>query len=340
VATDAAQMTIEHAGAVREPCLVCNGGVTNGSTRDVEAGRGPIVGILNVDKPTGLTSHDVVARTRQASGLGKVGHAGTLDPAASGVLLVCLGQATRVAEFLMQGRKRYEAEIRLGVTTDTGDAEGRVIRRNTEIDVIQEDVQQALSRFRGRIEQVPPMHSALKHKGTTLYRLARQGIEVERKPRAVEIYDLRLTDWTPPTFRLLVECSKGTYVRALAMDLGDVLGTGAHLQRLVRLACGPYTLEDALSLTEALHRLADGHWRQILHPIDEALLDFEAVIMDGEAETMIRQGQQVRGPEPRAGPFCRAYSSSSGRFVALLQYDEQYKIWQPRKVFNLDEATA
>jgi len=340
VATRIAKMTIERAGAVREPCLACAGESRGVSARDVEPARAATAGILNVDKPVGLTSHDVVARTRQASGLRKVGHAGTLDPAASGVLLVCLGQATRVTEFLMRGRKRYDAEIRLGVTTDTGDGEGRVTRRVPEFDVGQEDVQEALSRFKGHIQQIPPMHSALKHQGTTLYRLARQGIEVEREPRPVEIYDLRLTDWTPPTFRLLVECSKGTYIRALATDLGDVLGTGAHLQHLVRLACGPYTLEDAVSLTEAVQCLTDGQWQQILHPVDEALLGFEAVTMDGEAETMIRHGQQVHGPEPLGAPFCRAYSSSSGRFVALLQYDRQSKTWQPRKVFNLDETTA
>jgi tRNA pseudouridine55 synthase len=340
VATPLAKMIIERAGAVREPCLICAGESRDVSAREVKPSQAAAAGILNVDKPAGLTSHDVVARTRQASGLRKVGHAGTLDPAASGVLLVCLGQATRVTEFLMQGRKRYDAEIRLGVTTDTGDSEGRVTRQVSEFDVRQEDVQAALSRFKGHIQQIPPMHSALKRQGTTLYRLARQGIEVEREPRPVEIYDLRLTDWTPPTFRLLVECSKGTYIRALAMDLGEALGTGAYLQHLVRVACGPYTLENAMSLAEAVQCLTDGRWQQILHPIDEALLDFEAVTMDGEAESMVRHGQQVHGPEPLGGAFCRAYSSSSGRLVALLQYDQQTKTWQPRKVFNLDETVA
>lgn len=333
-------MTMERADSIREPCLACGAAVDDGSTWDIKEGRGDIAGILNVDKPTGLTSHDVVAKVRKASGLRKVGHAGTLDPAASGVLLVCLGQATRVTEFLMEGRKRYDAEIRLGVTTDTGDSEGRVLRRIPEINTSQQEVQEALDRFKGRVEQIPPMHSALKHQGTTLYRLARQGIEVERRPRPVEIYDLRLTEWAPPTFQLLVECSKGTYVRALARDLGDVLGTGAFLQRLVRVASGSYTLDDAVSLTEALQRLAGGRWQEILHPLDEALLSLEGMTVDEESESLIRHGQQVEGPEPLSAPFCRAYSASSGRFVALMQYDERNKAWQPRKVFNLDETTV
>jgi tRNA pseudouridine55 synthase len=333
-------MTIERAGAVREPCLACAGKPSVVSSTEAEPARTAVAGILNVDKPVGLTSHDVVARIRKASGLRKVGHAGTLDPAASGVLLVCLGQATRVTEFLMQGRKRYDAVLRLGVTTDTGDREGEVTQRVEEFDVSQEEVQQALASFRGHIQQIPPMHSALKHRGTTLYRLARQGIEVEREPRPVEIHDLRLTEWAPPTFRLLVECSKGTYIRALATDLGEALGPGAHLEYLIRLACGPYTLEDTVSLTEAERCLIDGLWQQILHPIDEALLDYEAVRMDDEAETLVRHGQEVHGPEPLGAPFCRAYSSSSGRFVAFLQYDQQSRTWRPRKVFNLDETVA
>jgi tRNA pseudouridine55 synthase len=333
-------MTMQRADSVREPCLACGARAAHGSTWDAHQRPGALAGILNVDKPSGLTSHDVVARIRKACGMRKVGHAGTLDPAASGVLLVCIGQATRVAEFLMEGRKQYDAEIRLGVSTDTGDGEGKVIHRIPEVNTSQQEVQEALDRFKGHIEQIPPMHSALKHEGTPLYRLARRGIEVERKPRPVEIYDLRLTAWTPPTFRLLIECSKGTYVRALATDLGDVLETGAHLQRLVRLACGRYTLDDAVPLAEALERLAGGRWRQILHPLDEALLDYQAVLVDERAESLIRHGQQVEGPEPSSGRFCRAYSSTSGGFVALLQYDQQDKIWQPRKVFDFDETAA
>jgi tRNA pseudouridine55 synthase len=296
-----------------------------------------IVGILNIDKPLGITSHDAVDKVRRASGIGRVGHAGTLDPAASGVLLVCLGQATRVTEFLMEGRKEYDAQIRLGITTDSGDSAGRVIHEAREVRTSREQIEQALIQFHGRIQQIPPMHSALKHKGTPLYELARRGIEVERSPRLVEIYDLQLTDWTPPSLRLRVECSRGTYIRALARDLGETLGTGAHLQNLVRVASGAFTLDDAISLSTVEESFANGWWPHVLHPLDEALLHFEAVVVDPETEVKIRQGQQVKGLEPLEGPFCRAYSSS-GRFIALLRYEEGSKLWQPRKVFDLREA--
>jgi tRNA pseudouridine55 synthase len=322
-------------GTIREFCHACEGSSLDSKPkRAVKSGKDAIVGILNVDKPVGLTSHDVVDRVRRASGVRRVGHAGTLDPAASGVLLVCLGQATRVTEYLMDTTKRYDAEIRLGISTDSGDSEGMITYQAPEVEITPEQIEQALSLFLGRIEQIPPMHSALKHEGTALYKLARQGIEVERTPRLVEIYHLEFTAWTPPLLRLTVECSKGTYIRALATDLGQKLGTGAHLQRLVRLASGSFTLEEAVSLATVEESFAEGYWSQILHPLDEALLHYEAVTVDEETEKKIRQGQRVKGFEPPNGPLCRAYSSS-GRFIALLRYDQEKEVWQPRKVFNL-----
>jgi tRNA pseudouridine55 synthase len=268
-----------------------------------------------------------------------VGHAGTLDPAASGVLVVCIGQATRVIEYLMDSRKRYEARIRLGIATETGDAQGRVVSSIPEINTTRAEVEEALTHFRGPVEQVPPMYSALKHEGKALYELARRGIEIARSPRVVEISDLRLTEWTPPTFRLCIQCSRGTYVRALAADVGEALGTGAHLEELVRVACGAYTLEDAASLDYAEQTLSGGDWPQILHPLDEPLLDFDAFIVDHETELQIRHGQQVQGPGPSNGLISRAYNTT-GQFVGLLQYRRELAVWQPRKVFNLDEADA
>jgi tRNA pseudouridine55 synthase len=330
---------MQRGGTIREFCFACEGGPESPYATDAKPRKRAFAGILNIDKPLGITSHDVVDRIRRASGTRRVGHAGTLDPAASGVLLICLGQATRVTEFLMEGRKVYDAQIRLGISTDTGDSEGKVIRQTTEVAISREQIEHKLIRFRGRIEQIPPMHSALKHQGTALYELARRGIEVERSPRLVEIYDIELTGWTPPSLRLRVECSKGTYIRALARDLGETLSTGAHLQSLVRLASGAFTLDNAISLTAAEECFANGRWPRILHPLDEALLHFEAVVVGPEAETRIRQGQGVTGLDPLNGPFCRAYSSS-GRFVALLRYEEERKLWQPRKVFELYEADA
>lgn len=332
-------MGMERAESVREPCLACPSGSVPPRLGGGQPARIVPTGILNLNKPPGPTSHDIVDRVRRASGVRRVGHAGTLDPAASGVLVVCLGQATRVIEYLMNSRKRYEARIRLGIATETGDAQGKVVRSIPEVNTTRSEVEEALTRFQGPVEQVPPMYSALKHEGKALYELARCGIEIERTPRVVEIYDLRLTEWTPPTFRLYVECSRGTYVRVLAADVGEALGTGAHLEQLVRVACGAYTLEDAVSLHHAEQTLSGGDWFQILHPLDEPLLDFDAFIVDQETELMIRHGQQVDGPDPSNGLFCRAYNTI-GQFVALLQYRRELTAWQPRKVFNLDEADA
>jgi tRNA pseudouridine55 synthase len=286
-----------------------------------------------------MTSHDVVDRVRQMSGQRRVGHAGTLDPLATGVLLVCLGQATRVAEYLMASDKVYRAEIRLGVSTDTHDAGGEVTA-TAEVDVRHEELQKALASFTGSIQQVPPMHSALKREGTPLYKLARQGITVEREARSVQIHDIELLDWNPPLLTIRVKCSPGTYIRALARDLGQKLGCGAHLQSLTRLASGHFTLEKAVSLDELAEAFDQGNWQELIHPIDEALLDFEPIVVDAQMERRIRHGQQVEGPPPappasggrERGDFRRA-CSQTGELIAILRHDSQTGLWQPKKVF-------
>ena len=262
-----------------------------------------ISGILNTDKPAGMTSHDVVDRVRRISGQRRVGHTGTLDPAATGVLVVCLGQATRVAEYLMASDKVYRAQIRLGVSTDTHDAEGEVTA-TAEVDVSEEEVRKALASFVGSIQQIPPMYSALKREGVPLYKLARQGITVEREPRSVKIHSIELLEWNPPLLTIQVKCSPGTYIRALARDLGQRLDCGAHLQSLTRLASGHFTLEKAVSLDELAEAFAQGSWQEIIHPMDEALLDFEPMVVDAQTEKRIRHGQQVEAsplPPPASG---------------------------------------
>jgi tRNA pseudouridine55 synthase len=186
---------------------------------------------------------------------------------------------------------------------------------------------------------VPPMYSALKYQGKPLYSFARRGLEVERAPREAEIYALELVERTPSSFRVLVECSKGTYIRALARDLGEEVGTGAHLERLARLACGSYTLDEATSITDAERSLSSGQWREIVHPLDEALLCFEAFGVNEEGEQRIRHGQPVEGPPPVDSSLCRAYGPR-GKFIGLLKYNEQERLWQPRKVFQTYEAIA
>jgi len=296
----------------------------------------PLSGILNVDKPPAMTSHDVVDAVRRVSGQRKVGHAGTLDPMATGVLLVCLGQATRVAEYLMAGRKRYRATIVLGTSTDTYDAEGQPVTRGGSIDFERQEVEVALAGFVGSIEQVPPMYSALKRDGQPLYKLARQGKTVERKPRPVEIDEIVLLNWTPPALTLNVTCSPGTYIRSLAHDLGLRLGSAAHLGALVRLSSGRFSLEDAISLERLEEAFEHGQESAFLVPLDEALLDWPAMVVGREDASRIAQGQPLRGSPPdgneQAPVLSRAYSIE-GDFLAVMAYQAETGLWRPKKVF-------
>ena len=255
-------------------------------------------GIVNVDKPAGMTSHDVVDAVRRMAGQRKVGHSGTLDPLASGVLLVCLGQATRVVEYLMAGCKSYHATILLGQTTTTYDVEGEVITTGGRTDFSRTEIEAALAGFVGPIEQVPPIYSALKQQGQPLYKLARQGKEVERLPRSVEIYDLELLGWIPPALTVRVTCSPGTYVRSLAHDLGQRLGSGACLCGLVRLRSGRFSLEEAVSLERLEEAFQHGQEGDYLLPLDEALLDLPALVLTQADTKRIIQGQAVEVLQP------------------------------------------
>lgn len=296
----------------------------------------PLVGILNVDKPPGLTSHDVVDVIRRVTGQHKVGHAGTLDPMATGVLLVCLGQATRVAEYLMAGRKRYRATVIMGSTTDTYDADGQVLESGGRIDFARQELEKALAGFTGEIEQVPPAYSAVKRGGQPAHRLARQGKPVELEPRPVEIYEIAVLDWAPPALLVEVECSPGTYIRSLAHDLGRRLGSGAHLGALVRLRSGRFRLEEAASLARLEEAFEHGEGERYLLPMDEALLDWPAVVVDADQARRIAQGQaieRVAAEDDAAGSsLWRAYSLD-GDFLAIMSYDSGSGVWQPKKVF-------
>ena len=326
-------------------------------------------GIFNLNKPLGMTSHDVVARVRRLAHQRRVGHAGTLDPGASGVLPVCLGQATRVVEYLSESGKRYRATVILGTVTDTYDAEGEVIR-SAPVHVTREELEAALPAFLGPQMQLPPLYSAIKVAGQPLYKLARAGVEVQLQPRPIEIYVLDLIDWQPPALTLDVECSKGTYIRSLAYDLGERLGCGAHLGGLVRLRSGPFTLDESLTLEELARALEDGTWENYLYAPDEALLDRHAVIVGPATEKRILLGQDMAYPppaeiypsisqesaadrhplldeskaEPEEGeetpgsdqtglPLLRAYSSD-GLFLAILRWHAPTHTWHPYKVLN------
>jgi tRNA pseudouridine55 synthase len=274
-----------------------------------------------------------VAIVRRASDLKRVGHAGTLDPLATGVLLVCLGAATRVSEFLMNSRKVYRASVRLGVTTDTDDAEGRMLREAAVATFDRTAIGETLGHFVGSIEQVPPMRSALKREGQRLYKLARLGATIEREPRTIEIYRLDLLGWNPPLIEFEVECSKGTYIRALARDIGEKLGCGAHLAALTRLASGRFTLDQAKSLEAVQDAFAHGQWSEIVHPLDEALLDFDALVADAEQTRRIKQGIAIPAASPPGTMLVRAYSAD-GECIALLRYNSVTHEWWPEKVFS------
>jgi len=290
----------------------------------------PIGGILNIDKPAGMTSHDVVARVRRWTGQRKVGHAGTLDPMATGVLLVCVGKATRVAEYLVAGRKEYRAVIRLGVSTATYDAEGTVVRTVEGFSLSQSDIAEALAAFQGVIQQAPPPYSALRQGGRRLYELARRGIAVQVPPRKVEIEAIELVAWDYPHLTLDVICSPGTYIRSLAHDLGQALQVGGHVAALTRLASGHWRLSDAVSLASVQCAADAGHWTDLLNPVDAALQDFERVDLPAEWISRVGQGQPIRlDPQPET-PLARAYGPD-GSLVALLRPAREPGTWRPAK---------
>jgi len=300
--------------------------------------------ILNVNKPTGITSFGVVALVRRLSGEHRVGHTGTLDPAASGVLPICLGQATRLAGLLVDSTKEYRAEIELGVTSDTYDLEGAVTALRDASEISREQVEAALDLFRGPILQTPPMYSASKHSGRPLYELARAGITVERQPRRVEVHCLALTDWTPPVVTIEVVCSKGTYIRSLAHDLGQALGCGGVLRNLVRLRCGPFALEDAVPLSELEEAFHAGSWQRFAYPMDWVLQDWKKVTVGEETARAIRNGQAVQLPDEEGGDRAipsdvpgdnrRRVYTPEGALLSLMRFSACARLWRPLKVFR------
>lgn len=298
-----------------------------------------IDGILNIDKPYGATSMDVVRRIKRASGQRRVGHGGTLDPVATGVLPICLGQATRMMEDLINGGKTYRADVELGTATDTYDALGEITAHADASGVSVGDVERALRDFVGDVRQAPPMYSALKRDGKRLYELARAGVEVEREARPVMVHGITLQGWTPPIATIEVRCGRGFYMRSLAHDLGQALGCGGHLKTLERLRCGGFSVSDAVSIDEMEERFADGSWRDAMHAPDVVVMELRAVIVGKRGEDMIRNGRAVDGAAgdspPIDGERGRAYSVD-GRFLATLTYDGGLRRWRPEKVFALN----
>jgi tRNA pseudouridine55 synthase len=289
-------------------------------------------GILNINKPARKTSLDIVTLVRRWSRQQHIGHAGTLDPEATGVLPICLGQAARVSPFIVAASKTYQAEIELGVATDTYDAEGKVTQRVDPSHITREQVEELFPSLSGTILQKPPMYSAVKHQGERLYKLARAGITVEREERKVEVYRLELLHWHPPFITIEVECGKGTYIRSLAHDLGQSLGCGAYITRLVRLSCGPFNIADSLTLPQLEDAFRHNYWQDFLYPMDMVLEHWIAAIVGKEKEHAISNGRPLTLNVSDDKGQCRAYSLD-GRFLAVLRFLPQESMWQPEKVF-------
>lgn len=267
-------------------------------------------GVLLLDKPSGMTSNSALQSARRLFSAAKAGHTGTLDPLASGLLPLCFGDATKFSADLLEANKIYEAELLFGVTTDTGDAEGAVQqRRSTEFG--RSDLEAALTCFRGRISQVPPMYSALKRNGTPLYQLARQGIEVERTAREVTIDELRLLDLSGNVCSLRVSCSKGTYIRTLAEDIGNILACGAHLTALRRVAVGPLSISDAVTLDQLSSLSEEDRVSWLLEP-DTLLQSLPDVHLDDEATLRFSHGNPVNiaGNIAVVQGKCRVYGAT------------------------------
>jgi tRNA pseudouridine55 synthase len=293
-------------------------------------------GILNINKPQELTSFDIVAQVKRITGERHIGHAGTLDPLATGVLPICLGKATRVIEYLFNETKTYLAQIELGISTDSYDSTGKVIKTADASRVTQEMVEGVLTAFRGSILQTPPMYSAIKYHGSPLYKLARSGIEVERKSRPAQIYKLEISDGRPPFFDLEIVCGKGTYIRSLAHDIGEAMGCGAIMKNLVRTRVGPFSLKESISLEQLKEMVDKGYAERYLYPPDYALQSFDAIVVNNEQQCSLIHGMPITvafaSMETKSAGFSRVYNSDGG-FIGMVEWDTANLRWQPHKIF-------
>ena len=297
-----------------------------------------ISGALVVDKPVGMTSHDVVQAIRNGTGLRRAGHTGTLDPRASGVLVILVGPAVRLSEYVSASDKRYQAIIRLGGSTDTFDAEGKVTPTKDPVNVTEAQFEEALMTFVGEIEQTPPPYSAVKVQGRKAYEMARNGEEVDLAPRKITVHHLEVLEWTPPEVVIDVHCSSGTYVRSLANDLGVKLGCGAYLVGLRRTKSGRFSLRDSVPLRNLQEAFTAGNWYQYLIPAAEALGDWPAVELSPDEVEGVRHGHRVKvSGEPNETKVRGV--STQGELVALMELvinEDGSREWQPKKVFFTD----
>lgn len=297
-----------------------------------------IDGIINVRKEKGFTSHDVVAKLRGITRQKKIGHTGTLDPDATGVLPVCFGKATKLCDMLTEKEKAYEAVLLLGKTTDTQDISGEVKKERSVEGITQDQVRETILSFVGEYDQIPPMYSALKVNGKKLYELAREGVEIERKPRKIQIYRIEIREINLPEVRFEVWCSKGTYIRTLCNDIGEKLGCGGCMSSLIRTKSGIFTLEESKSLDEIETCVREGRIEEILVPIDAMFPDVPKVfVKEGEEKSVyngnaLTKRQLEENTMPQSQERIRVYQKD-GLFLALYRYDSKENRYKVEKMF-------
>lgn len=299
-------------------------------SEEVKKYKSAISGIIIVDKPVGKSSHEVVQFIRKGTGIRRTGHTGTLDPRASGVLVVMIGPAVRLSEYLQTDSKRYEATVRLGCVSDTYDSDGVIEEAGEWSQITEEKILEVLDDFTGEIEQVPPKFSAIKMNGQKAYDMARKGVDFEMASRKVNVYSIDLIEFNPPEFSIDVFCSSGTYIRSIAHDIGKALGCGAYLTELRRISSGKYSLRNAVTLSDLEKAFEEGNWYQYLIPASELLEDMHELFLDTDQITDIRNGKRIPA-ETTEFPLAKAISEQ-GELIAILELDLKTSEWLPKKV--------
>ncbi len=295
-------------------------------------------GILLLDKPVGISSNAALQQVKRLFKAQKAGHTGSLDPLATGVLPICLGEATKITSYLLDADKKYQGIAKLGVRTNTADAEGDVLETRPVPVLSENTIEMALDSFRGEISQIPPMHSALKLNGKPLYELARQGIEVERKPRNITIFELKKLGFKQDELDIFVHCSKGTYIRTLVEDLGEILECGAHLQSLRRVAAGPFNINQTITLDKLTELVEDGAGFEkldnLLLPMHVALAEWPQINLTANSAYYVRQGQPVLVPKAPSNGWVRLMGESPDDFIGIGHILEDGRV-APKRLVNL-----
>ena len=277
---------------------------------------------------------DMVRRIRKASGLRRVGHSGTLDPLAGGVMVVALGAATRLLEYITHADKTYSALIEIGKRTDTYDGEGTVLDVISDLSVNESEIRSAIKKLKARRYQIPPMHSAIKVNGEKLYELARKGVSIKRTPRPVILYEASISNFESPNIKMEINCSKGFYVRTFANDLGIQLETGAYLKKLVRTSIGKFNMVDSSSLELVEEKLKTNKWEEVVQDVETSLDPIHKLHLNTEETTKVRNGIPIPAENSENPKSIAMALKNDGRMIAIMRLNEQESIWQPEKVFH------